>query len=105
MGLAAKVSRLIGRKRDCEHVDSIQDVTPSSLDSCNRCVALGDEWVHLRMCLICGEVGCCDNSKNTHATKHFHSTGHPLIQSYEPGETWRYCYADDVMVRDALALR
>ena len=57
---------------DCTHLEMINDVTPSSADQCLQCVEMGDEWVHLRLCMICGQVGCCDNSKNTHATKHYH---------------------------------
>jgi uncharacterized UBP type Zn finger protein len=57
--------------------------------------------VNLRVCLVCGQVGCCDNSKNTHATKHYHESGHPVIQSYQPGETWRYCYIDAAALPDA----
>jgi uncharacterized UBP type Zn finger protein len=58
----------------------------------------GDTWVHLRMRLICGHVGCCDQSPNCHATEHFHATGHPVIRSFEPGEDWRWCYVDEVLV-------
>jgi CPA2 family monovalent cation:H+ antiporter-2 len=82
----------------CSHADEIGDVHPTSPDACPECVALGDEWVHLRVCLVCGHVGCCDNSKNRHARRHFRDTQHPIIQSYEPGEAWRYCYVDDVML-------
>ncbi len=78
----------------CEHVAEIRDVTPSA-DGCEDCLPLGDEWVHLRLCMICGHVGCCDNSKNTHATKHWNATQHPIIQSHEPGEDWMWCYADE----------
>ena len=78
---------------ECTHLDQIQDVEPSA-DGCEDCLKTGDQWVHLRICLICGHVGCCDNSKNKHATQHFHDTGHPLIQSIQPGETWRWCYID-----------
>jgi uncharacterized UBP type Zn finger protein len=63
--------------------------------ACPDCVAIGGEWVHLRECLICGHIGCCDESPNQHATKHFHKTKHPLITSLEPGETWAWCYLDD----------
>jgi len=79
--------------RICEHVGEIRDVRPSA-DGCEECLALGDSWVHLRECLSCGHVGCCDNSKNKHATRHFRETGHPIIQSFEEGEDWRYCYVD-----------
>lgn len=78
----------------CSHLDQRQDVTPSS-DGCEDCIPLGDNWFHLRVCMMCGHVGCCDQSKNRHATAHFHATTHPLIQSYEPGEDWWWCYADD----------
>lgn len=79
----------------CTHVDEIADVTPDAVDVCPECVALGDDWVHLRICLTCGHVGCCDNSKNRHARRHFHATQHPVVQSYEPREVWRYCWIDD----------
>ncbi len=79
----------------CPHLDQIRDVTPSS-DGCAECLASGDTWVHLRLCLTCGHVGCCDSSKNKHATKHFHATGHPVIRSFEPGEDWGWCYVDQM---------
>jgi uncharacterized UBP type Zn finger protein len=81
----------------CSHLGLIQNVTPGST-GCEECLKSGDTWVHLRLCLICGHVGCCDNSKNKHATKHFHATAHPIIRSFEPGETWRWCYIDKTMV-------
>jgi uncharacterized UBP type Zn finger protein len=62
---------------------------------CPECIAMGSRWVHLRICLSCGHVGCCDSSPNRHATKHFHETKHPIITSGELGETWTYCYADE----------
>ncbi len=77
----------------CSHMGQVQNVVPSA-DGCEECLQLGDKWVFLRLCMICGHVGCCDNSKNKHATQHFHSTGHPLIKSYEPGEDWVWCYPD-----------
>ncbi len=83
--------------RRCAHEGQIRDVEPSG-DGCKECLQMGDTWVHLRECLTCGQVGCCDNSKNKHATKHFHSTGHPIIRSFEPGEDWRWCYIDEVLV-------
>ncbi len=81
----------------CDHLDDIRDVTPTST-GCEECLALGDDWVHLRLCLHCGHVGCCDNSKNRHATRHHHETGHAIIQSFQPGEDWMYCYVDDVFM-------
>ena len=82
----------------CRHLDMIRDVTPRTPEGCEECLAMGDTWVHLRLCLTCGHVGCCDSSKNKHATKHFRATLHPIIQSYQPGEDWVYCYADDVFI-------
>ena len=81
----------------CTHLDMIQDVTPSA-KGCEECLAMGDTWVHLRLCLTCGHVGCCNSSKNKHSSKHFQKTGHPLVQSFEPGEDWRWCYADEVYI-------
>jgi hypothetical protein len=81
----------------CEHVEEIRDVEPSS-DGCLECLQTGDEWVHLRLCLTCGHVGCCDTSMNKHATKHFHKIHHPIIQSFEPGEDWRWCYVNQIML-------
>ena len=81
--------------RQCAHLDQVREVTPSA-EGCEECLKMGDEWVHLRLCRSCGHVGCCDSSKNRHATKHFRSSGHPVIQSFEPGEGWGYCYPDDL---------
>ena len=78
----------------CSHLLQIEDVTPSA-NGCEDCLNIGDEWLFLRLCLTCGHVGCCDNSKNKHATKHFHETGHPMIVSYEPEESWLWCYPDE----------
>jgi uncharacterized UBP type Zn finger protein len=82
----------------CTHLDMIRNVPPRTPEGCEECLAMGDTWVHLRLCLTCGHVGCCDSSKNKHATKHFRATLHPIIQSYQPGEDWVYCYADDVFI-------
>jgi uncharacterized UBP type Zn finger protein len=78
----------------CTHLDAIAPVIPNSR-RCEECAAQGDRWVHLRMCLTCGTVGCCDSSPNRHASAHFADTGHPLIRSVEPGESWRWCYVDE----------
>ena len=67
---------------------------------CAECLALGSIWVHLRLCLECGHVGCCDNSPNRHATQHHHQTRHAVIRSFEPGELWAYCYADDAYIEE-----
>ena len=82
-------------KQVCTHQNQIRDVVPSS-KGCEDCLKIGDSWIHLRLCLTCGHVGCCDNSKNKHATKHFHVTHHPIIRSHEPGESWMWCYVDEV---------
>ncbi len=82
----------------CNHLDEIRDVTPST-DGCEECLKRGDTWVHLRMCKTCGHVGCCDSSKNKHATRHFQETGHPIMQSFESGERWMWCYVDQGYVR------
>ena len=84
----------------CTHLNQIQEVTPSA-DGCEDCLRIGDTWVHLRLCVICGHVGCCDQSKNRHATKHFHATSHPIIKSFEPGEDWGWCYVDQVFFDEA----
>ena len=80
---------------ECGHFTQARDVEPSA-EGCAQCLSTGDTWVNLRMCLICGNVGCCDDSKNTHATKHFHASSHPIMRSFEPGETWMWCFVDEV---------
>ncbi|HEY8114588.1 MAG TPA: UBP-type zinc finger domain-containing protein [Actinomycetes bacterium] len=82
----------------CEHVIGLQPVDPLTPQGCAECLASGDRWVHLRLCLTCGHVGCCDSSPNRHATAHYKETDHPVIQSFEPGEDWRWCYIDDMAV-------
>ncbi len=82
---------------ECNHLDEIK-VTESTTHVCPDCEKVGDDWIHLRMCLTCGYVGCCDSSKNRHATKHFHAKHHPLIRSIEPGERWVWCYVDQMTV-------
>jgi hypothetical protein len=79
----------------CTHLDQIREVTPSA-DGCDDCLRTGDDWVHLRLCMICGHVGCCDDSPNKHATKHFRKVGHPIMKSFEPGEDWGWCFVDKV---------
>ena len=78
----------------CAHLGTIRPVRPSA-PGCEDCLRIGGWWVHLRMCLRCGHVGCCDNSPNRHATKHYQATKHPIIKSFEPGEDWGFCYPDD----------
>jgi uncharacterized UBP type Zn finger protein len=79
----------------CAHLGEVK-VTNATTHECEECMKNGDQWVHLRMCLECGHVGCCDSSKNKHATKHFHRTKHPLMRSVEPGESWVWCYVDEM---------
>jgi len=81
-----------------EHLKPVPSPSASYAKGCPECIAMGDTWVHLRECLLCGHVGCCDSSKNKHATKHFHTTKHPVMRSVEPGEDWGWCYIDEVMV-------
>jgi hypothetical protein len=83
----------------CTHIDELAagHVTPSS-DGCEDCLRIGGRWVHLRMCMTCGHIGCCDSSPNRHATAHWHDTDHPIVRSYEPGEDWWWCYPDQVVL-------
>ena len=81
----------------CGHKDQVKEVTPMS-DGCVDCLKMGDTWVHLRLCLTCGYVGCCNDSKNKHGSKHFAAVGHPLIKSFEPGEDWVWCYPDEALL-------
>lgn len=83
--------------KECSHRDQIQDVAPRT-DGCEECLAMGDTWVHLRLCLTCGHVGCCNDSKNKHASKHYQATGHPLVKLLEENGEWLWCYADEVML-------
>jgi uncharacterized UBP type Zn finger protein len=78
----------------CTHLDQVRKVTPST-QGCEECLKTGDQWVALRLCQICGHVGCCDSSKNKHATGHFQLTTHPIIESLESGKKWRWCYIDE----------
>ena len=81
----------------CGHLELVLDPAPRAR-GCEDCLRLGERWVHLRMCLTCGYVGCCDASRRRHATAHFWATQHPIVRSLEPGETWRWCYFDDTAV-------
>ena len=80
---------------ECPHLEGIRRVTPGS-DGCEECLRAGDRWVHLRLCMTCGHVGCCDSSRNRHARRHFEAEGHPIVRSAEPGESWGWCYVDEV---------
>ena len=87
--------------QDCDHVH-VAGQTEPPLAVCSSCVDIGGEWEHLRQCLTCGRTSCCNLSPNRHATAHFLETGHPMIRSAEPGEEWRWCYADDRLFLDDL---
>ena len=82
--------------KTCTHLEGIR-IMQTDTRVCDECVRMGDDWVHLRLCLECGHFGCCDSSKNKHATRHFHAARHPLIRSLEPGEYWIWCYVDEVV--------
>ena len=81
----------------CSHLDQIRDVVPSA-DGCEDCLKSGGRWVHLRICMSCGHVGCCDSSPHKHATGHWHETQHPIMRSLEPGETWGWCFPEEVQL-------
>jgi len=85
----------------CGHLDHVHDVRPKTPDGCEECLAMGSDWVHLRLCLECGHVGCCDDSPNKHATKHFHATRHPVMRSFERGEDWGWCFVDELYMEPA----
>ncbi len=91
-------------KKDCEmacqHLEDLTAVEPKTPEGCEECLRDGSRWVHLRLCMSCGHVGCCDSSPNKHATAHNKETGHPVVQSFEPGEAWAFCYEDEEMLRD-----
>jgi uncharacterized UBP type Zn finger protein len=89
----------------CPHFELVEPVQPVTPEGCEECLAMGDSWVHLRLCMTCGHVGCCDSSRNRHATKHNRATEHPIIASYEPGEAWMYCYPDDLAVETRHSIR
>jgi uncharacterized UBP type Zn finger protein len=82
----------------CSHLAQIKSVQPKTPEGCEECLQIGGEWVHLRLCLSCGHVGCCDSSKNKHATKHYHQTKHPIVRSLQPGEDWEWCYVDNIFI-------
>ena len=81
----------------CPHSGEVRTVTPGTL-GCEECLKTGDWWVHLRLCRSCGHVGCCDDSPNRHARKHFQATGHPIIEGYDPPEGWGWCWIDERQV-------
>jgi uncharacterized UBP type Zn finger protein len=83
--------------KKCAHLDQVKPVQPLT-QGCEECLKTGERWVEIRMCLVCGHVGCCDSSPGRHATRHFQETGHPVMRSIEPGATWKWCYVDKTYV-------
>jgi hypothetical protein len=82
---------------DCTHLDHVRVTQlPESVEGCEDCLAMGSKWLHLRICLECGRVGCCDSSPNRHASAHAANSGHPIIRSLQPGEDWSWCFVDQV---------
>ena len=79
----------------CKHIEEVRPGVEVSGPGCEECMSMGEKWVHLRVCMTCGHVGCCDSSPHRHGRKHAEETGHPVIQSFEPDETWLYCFEDD----------
>jgi CPA2 family monovalent cation:H+ antiporter-2 len=92
------ISLTAAQRRACPHAGTVRDQITSTADACEECVKLGDPWVHLRVCMTCGNVACCDTSRNKHATAHYHATQHPIIRSYQPGEGWAWCYPEEKML-------
>jgi hypothetical protein len=82
----------------CPHVVQIRAVRPRTPQGCEECLQIGSPWVHLRLCLTCGHVGCCDSSPHRHGRAHAHASGHAIVRSFEPGENWRWCYVDETYV-------
>ena len=82
----------------CQHTADLEPVPARTPQGCEECLKTGSSWVHLRLCLSCGHVGCCDSSPHRHATKHFQHTDHPVIASFEPGERWAWCYVDKMQL-------
>src|SRR5438045_5940112 len=85
----------------CKHTENLPEVQPHTPNGCEECLKMGSDWVQLRPCLNCGHVGCCDQSPNKHATKHFHATQHPMMRSFESGEDWGWCYVDETFIEPA----
>ena len=81
----------------CQHNGAVRDVIPTAR-GCQECLEIGSPWVHLRICRTCGHVGCCDQSPHRHATAHYHKTGHPIMEGYDPPEGWGWCYVDEIEV-------
>ena len=89
---------IMSENNACIHIQEANQNIKGNTKGCEECEKIGDQWVHLRLCLTCGHVGCCDSSKNKHATKHFHHSHHPVIKSHEPGENWQWCFVDETFI-------
>jgi hypothetical protein len=98
LGAATRGPNEPGGNMTCEHAAKVKPVPARTPTGCEECLAAGTSWVHLRLCLTCGHVGCCDSSPGRHATRHAHAASHPVIASYEPGERWAWCYTDQAGV-------
>jgi uncharacterized UBP type Zn finger protein len=96
-GIRTTASQRRGSGSGCAHLDEIREVEAGT-NGCEECLAQGMRWVHLRLCLSCGHVGCCMSSEGQHAMAHFRETGHPIVSSHEPGEVWRWCWPDEMEV-------
>jgi hypothetical protein len=89
---------------ECTHLDAIHEIVPHTLAGCEDCLKIGSTWVHLRLCMTCGHVGCCDSSPHRHARQHSHHQHHPIVRSFAPGENWGWCYIDNVTLEFAPTL-
>jgi uncharacterized UBP type Zn finger protein len=87
--------------QQCTHLGELKPVEPHTPNGCEECLKTGGRWVHLRLCLSCGHVGCCDDSPNQHATKHFRHSQHPVMRSFEPREDWGWCFVDELFFEPA----
>jgi len=93
------MSVAVGRRPvRCSHLSMIRPVVARTPQGCEECLRTGSRWVHLRLCLTCGQVGCCDSSPGKHARQHAHAIDHPVVQAFQPGEDWRWCYFDETYV-------
>jgi uncharacterized UBP type Zn finger protein len=86
-------------KATCVHIARVNQEIRGNTKGCEECEKMGSSWVHLRLCLTCGHVGCCDSSVNKHGTKHFQKTNHPVMRSYKPEESWKWCYVDEMYMK------
>jgi uncharacterized UBP type Zn finger protein len=98
-----RLNQEVYMEAQCTHLDQLRAVSPRTPRGCEECLATGMRWVHLRLCLTCGHVGCCDSSPGKHATKHFRAIGHPIVRSFERDEDWGWCYADQLFFEPAPA--